>query len=124
MPKVRSKGVADGHPVNIPEPLEGSEGGTQRNSRVRGWLSGFKAVRGPGRQIHQVGSQPPLKAEYDGLRPYKVGDSRCQEKPLRASPSGGAIPATTVPQTDTGRRGEYPQALERTLAQELGKLAP
>ncbi len=84
MPKVRSKGVADGHPVNIPEPLEGSEGGTQRNSRVRGWLSGFKAVRGPGRQIHQVGSQPPLKAEYDGLRPYKVGDLCCQENPLRA----------------------------------------
>jgi hypothetical protein len=29
-----------------------------------------------------------------------------------------------VPQTDTGRQGEYPQALERTLAQELGTLAP
>ncbi len=30
----------------------------------------------------------------------------------------------TVPQTDTGRRGENPQALERTLAKELGKMAP
>ena len=30
----------------------------------------------------------------------------------------------TVPQTDTGRRGEKPQALEITLAKELGKLAP
>ena len=30
----------------------------------------------------------------------------------------------TVPQTDTGRRGENPKALEKTLAKELGKLAP
>ena len=26
--------------------------------------------------------------------------------------------------TDTGRREEYPQALERTLVKELGKLTP
>ena len=26
--------------------------------------------------------------------------------------------------TDTGRRGEYPKALERTLLKELGKLTP
>ena len=26
--------------------------------------------------------------------------------------------------TDTGRRGEYPQALERTVVKELGNLAP
>ena len=30
----------------------------------------------------------------------------------------------TVPQTDTGRRGEYPKALEATLVKELGKLTP
>ena len=30
----------------------------------------------------------------------------------------------TVPQTDTGRRGENPQALVRMLVQELGKLTP
>ena len=30
----------------------------------------------------------------------------------------------TVPQSDTGRRGEYPKALERTPVKELGKLAP
>jgi hypothetical protein len=29
-----------------------------------------------------------------------------------------------VPQTDSGGRGENPQALERTLAKELGKLPP
>jgi len=26
--------------------------------------------------------------------------------------------------TDTGRRGEYPQALERTAVKELGKMTP
>jgi len=30
----------------------------------------------------------------------------------------------TVPQTDTGRRGENPKVLEKTLVKELGKLAP
>jgi hypothetical protein len=29
-----------------------------------------------------------------------------------------------VPQTDTGRQGEYPKALERTLVKELGKIPP
>ena len=29
-----------------------------------------------------------------------------------------------VPQTNTGRRGEYPQALERIPAKELGKMTP
>ena len=41
-----------------------------------------------------------------------------QEKPLsfRFAPP--------VPETDTGGRGEHPQALERTRVKELGKLAP
>ena len=30
----------------------------------------------------------------------------------------------TVPQTDTGRQGEYPKALETTLVKELGILTP
>jgi hypothetical protein len=29
-----------------------------------------------------------------------------------------------VPQTDTGRQGEHPEALERTLVKELGKMTP
>ena len=29
-----------------------------------------------------------------------------------------------VPQTDTGSRGEHPQALERIMAKELGKIDP
>jgi hypothetical protein len=49
----------------------------------------------------------------------KVIDPSCQEK------SRSAIRITlTVPQTDTGRWGENPKALVRTLVQELGKMYP
>jgi hypothetical protein len=41
-----------------------------------------------------------------------------QEKPLSISLE------LTVPQTDTGGRAEYAQALERTQEKELGKLTP
>ena len=43
---------------------------------------------------------------------------RFQEKPLSFSYG------ETVPQTDTGRQGENPKALERTRVKELGKLVP
>jgi hypothetical protein len=34
------------------------------------------------------------------------------------------VPQLTVPQTDSGGRGEYPKARERTLVKELGKFTP
>jgi hypothetical protein len=34
------------------------------------------------------------------------------------------IATVTVLQTDTGGRGEYPKAFERTLLKELGKMTP
>ena len=40
-----------------------------------------------------------------------------QEKPLWTN-------GRSVPQTDTGRRGEKPQALERTVVKELGTFTP
>ena len=43
-PKPRPQGVGDGHPVNIPEPLERSEEGTQRGRPAHDWLSGCKRV--------------------------------------------------------------------------------
>ena len=41
----------------------------------------------------------------------------CQEKPLVRK----EVP---VPQTDTGRRGENPKVIGRTLVKELGKMTP
>ena len=52
-----------------------------------------------------------------GLEP-EVVEPCCPENPLSVDP---LVP---VPQTDSGGRGENPQALERTLAKELGKLPP
>ena len=34
------------------------------------------------------------------------------------------IDSMTVPQTDTGRRGENPKASERKVVKELGKMTP
>ena len=43
--------------------------------------------------------------------------SHCREKPL-------ARLQVPVPQTDTGRRGENPKVIGRTLVKELGKMTP
>ncbi len=58
-----------------------------------------------------------IKGECVGLEP--VSDWHClPRKAPFASPSGVRT------KTDTGRRGEYPKALERTLVKEFGKIAP
>ena len=51
VPKARPKGVADGNPVNIPEPLVGRyhEGGTREARRTGCWMSWAKLVGGRGR---------------------------------------------------------------------------
>ena len=41
--------------------------------------------------------------------------------PRKASKRVSLVP---VPQTDTGRRGEYPKVLGRTVVKELGKMTP
>ncbi len=49
------------------------------------------------------------------------GDFKSSEGPPRKAPRCEAGART---KTDTGRRGAYPKALERTLVKELGKLTP
>ena len=53
--------------------------------------------------------------------PIKSGEVANPPLPRKTSKVNRYV---TVPQTDTGRRGENPKALEKTLAKELGKLAP
>ena len=50
--------------------------------------------------------------------PPRVADAHCQEK-LR-----GPGPQLTVPQSDTGRRGEKPKVLELSVEKELGNMTP
>ena len=50
---------------------------------------------------------------------HKLGNPQL---PRKAPVESTAV--ATVPQTDTGGRGEYPKALERTLPKELSKMTP
>ena len=61
----------------------------------------------------------PITLSCDSKGSYSLESliSRCQEKPL-------ARREVPVPQTDTGRRGENPKVIERTLVKELGKMTP
>ena len=58
-----------------------------------------------------------LSCDGEGIIVPESLISRCQEKPL-------ARREVPVPQTDTGRRGENPKVIERTLVKELGKMTP
>ncbi len=58
-------------------------------------------------------SRGGMRSRYGG----EGGQVSGQEKPL------GSL-EETVPQTDTGRRGENPQVGERNLVKELGKMTP
>ena len=66
---------------------------------------GFKGVGSLRRKIH--GGVFP-RPDDEGSGPQSESIPGCQEKPLRSA-------LVTVPQTDTGRRGENPKALVRTL---------
>ena len=81
------------------------------------WKWGSKPVEVPERKIHR---DINLKGLWDA---EPTGDAdwfmpRCQEMASKH------VTRVFVPQTDTGRWGEYPKALERTLVKELGNLAP
>ena len=73
-----------------------------------------QAVRLMSRQIR---SSHKLSCDGEGTRVPKFLIPHCQEKPL-------ARKKVPVPQTDTGRRGENPKVIERTLVKELGKMTP
>ena len=68
-----------------------------------------------------MGQTEGHKAREEKRRPlwgHELSDPRLPRK----APAGVAV--VTVPQTDTGGRGEDPKALERTLSKELGKMTP
>ena len=70
-----------------------------------------------GGRFRQIRSVLTPRGDGKADRP-RTGLVVCREKPLSESES------VSVPQTDTGRRGENPQVLERILVKELGKIAP
>ena len=67
-----------------------------------------------------VGKSADIKGSRDG-----EGQFRIPEQPEflpRKTSNRTTVHIRT--KTDTGRRGEYPQALERTVLKELGNLTP
>ncbi len=60
-----------------------------------------------------------LRSDEESACAHKLGDPQLPRKaPVELTTD------VTVPQTDTGGRGEDPKALERTLLKELGKMTP
>ena len=75
----RPKGVADAHPVNIPElpTFRYHDGGTQEANRAHDWTCGFRHVGGFVRQIRRV-TFPEVPCR--GLTARKAGHATLPRK--------------------------------------------
>ena len=79
----------------------------------------FKPVDGQTRRPSATNSLATSRGDEESACAHKLDDSQLPRKaPIELTADA------TVPQTDTGGRGEYPKALERTLLKELGKMTP
>ena len=81
--------------------------------------------------LHQNGRLRASGHFTEGERPTRRGrPARARAFTIPKSQEGetrkasGRLKQTARTKTDTGRRDEYSQALERTLVKELGKLTP
>ena len=79
----------------------------------------FKPIGGLTRRPSATNGQSTLRGDEESACAHKLDDSQL---PRKAPVELTAV--VTVPQTDTGGRGEDPKALERTLLKELGKMTP
>ena len=82
-----------------------------------------------GYRFKPVGSQTRRPSATNGLTILRGDEEGACARKLDNPPLPRKAPVeltagATVPQTDTGGRGEYPKALERSLSKELGKLTP
>ena len=79
----------------------------------------FKPVGGPVRRPSATNGGSTPRGDEESACAHKLDDSQLPRKaPVESTAD------VTVPQTDTGGRGEDPKALERTLLKELGKMTP
>ena len=79
---MRPKGVADAHPVNIPELPDDRyhDGGTQEANQARVRMSGLRPVGGTSRKIRWFTFPEGSKRRRKAI---KLVTPRCREKPLR-----------------------------------------
>ena len=79
----------------------------------------FKLVGGPTRRPSATNGGSTLRSDEESACAHKLDNPQLPRKaPVELTAD------VTVPQTDTGGRGEDPKALERTLPKELGKMTP
>ena len=79
----------------------------------------FKPVGGLSRRPSATNGESTLRGDEESACAHKLDNSQLPRKaPVESTADA------TVPQTDTGGRGEDPKALERTLLKELGKMTP
>ena len=79
----------------------------------------FKPVGGLTRRSSIANGESTLRGDEESACAHKLDDPQLPRKaPVESTAD------VTVPQTDTGGRGEDPKALERTLLKELGKMTP
>ena len=79
----------------------------------------FKPVGRHARRPRATNGVSILRGDEEDACVHKLGD-----RPLPRKASMESTARATVPQTDTGGRGEDPKALERTQPKELGKMTP
>ena len=79
----------------------------------------FKPIGGLSRRPSATNGESTLRGDEESACAHKLDNSQL---PRKAPVESTAV--VTVPQTDTGGRGEDPKALERTLLKELGKMTP
>ena len=79
----------------------------------------FKPIGGHIRRPCATNGVSTLRGDEESACAHKRDDP-----PLPRKTSVELTAESTVPQTNTGGRGEDPKALERTLPKELGKMTP
>ena len=79
----------------------------------------FKLVDGLVRRPSATNGESTSRGDEKSACAHKLDDPQL---PRKAPVESTAV--VTVPQTDTGGRGEDPKALERTRPKELGKMTP
>ena len=79
----------------------------------------FKPVGRLARRPSATNGESILRGDEESACAHKLDDPLLPRKAPVELTAG-----VTVPQTDTGGRGEYPKALERTHPKELGKILP
>ena len=79
----------------------------------------FKPIGRTTRRPSATNGRSILRGDEESACAQKLDNSQL---PRKAPVELTAV--VTVPQTDTGGRGEYPKAHERTLLKELGKMTP